>query len=99
VNFLSEIEVKYATTPKYRARLEGVVVQRSHYRICLDIDTIVETVFGNQQGAKKGHNPRNWGKICRTVLLLAAFFIGTDGGLRTSAVDLILLENFASMHR
>jgi hypothetical protein len=34
----------------------------SYYRICLDIDTTVETVFGNQQGAKKGHNPRNRGK-------------------------------------
>ena len=34
----------------------------SYYRICLDIDTTVETVFGNQQGACKGHNPRNRGK-------------------------------------
>jgi hypothetical protein len=34
----------------------------SYYRICLDIDTTVETVFGSQQGAKKGHNPRNRGK-------------------------------------
>ena len=34
----------------------------SYYRICLDIDTTVETVFGNQQGARKGHNPRNRGK-------------------------------------
>ena len=25
----------------------------SYYRICLDIDTTVETVFGNQQGARK----------------------------------------------
>jgi hypothetical protein len=34
----------------------------SYYRIWLDIDTTVETVFGNQQGARKGHNTRNWGK-------------------------------------
>jgi len=34
----------------------------SYCRICLDIDTTVETVFGNQQGARKGHNPRNRGK-------------------------------------
>jgi hypothetical protein len=34
----------------------------SYYRICLDIDTTVKTVFGNQQGALKGHNPRNRGK-------------------------------------
>ncbi len=34
----------------------------SYYRISLDIDTTVETVFGSQQGAKKGHNPKNRGK-------------------------------------
>jgi len=34
----------------------------AYYRICLDIDTTVETVFGNQQGARKGHNPHNRGK-------------------------------------
>ena len=34
----------------------------SYYRICLDIDTTVETVFGNQQGAKKGHNTKHRGK-------------------------------------
>lgn len=33
-----------------------------YYRICLDIDTTVETVFGHQQGARKGHNPQNRGK-------------------------------------
>ncbi len=36
--------------------------QLSYYRICLDIDTTVETVFGHQQGARKGHNTRNRGK-------------------------------------
>jgi hypothetical protein len=34
----------------------------SYYRICLDIDTTVETVFGNQQGARKGHNTKYRGK-------------------------------------
>jgi hypothetical protein len=34
----------------------------SYYRICLDIDTTVETVFGDQQGAKKGHNTKHRGK-------------------------------------
>jgi hypothetical protein len=38
------------------------VCDLSYYRICLDIDTTVETVFGNQEGARKGHNPRNRGK-------------------------------------
>jgi hypothetical protein len=36
--------------------------QLSYYRICLDIDTTVETVFGNQQGARKGHNTKHRGK-------------------------------------
>jgi len=34
----------------------------SYYRVCLDIDTTVETVFGNQQGARKGHNTKYRGK-------------------------------------
>ena len=34
----------------------------SYYRVCLDIDTTVETVFGDQQGAKKGHNTKHRGK-------------------------------------
>ena len=38
------------------------VCEISYYRICLDIDTTVETVFGNQQGAKKGHNTKHRGK-------------------------------------
>lgn len=36
--------------------------QLSYYRICLDIDTTVETVFGHQQGARKGHNSQHRGK-------------------------------------
>jgi hypothetical protein len=34
----------------------------SYHRICLDIDTTVETVFGYQQGARKGHNTKHRGK-------------------------------------
>jgi hypothetical protein len=33
-----------------------------HQQIDIDIDTTVETVFGEQQGARVGHNPRNRGK-------------------------------------
>jgi hypothetical protein len=38
------------------------VCDLSYYRVCLDIDTTVETVFGNQQGARKGHNTKYRGK-------------------------------------
>ena len=31
-------------------------------RICIDIDTTVETIYGNQQGGRKGHNTKNRGK-------------------------------------
>ncbi len=31
-------------------------------RVCVDIDTTVETVFGHQQGARKGHNTQHRGK-------------------------------------
>ncbi len=31
-------------------------------RIRVDIDTTVKTVYGNQQGARKGHNPKHRGK-------------------------------------
>lgn len=34
----------------------------SYRKVCLDIDTTVETVFGDQQGARKGHNTKNRGK-------------------------------------
>lgn len=34
----------------------------SHRQIDIDIDTTVETVFGEQQGARVGHNPRNRGR-------------------------------------
>jgi len=33
-----------------------------HQQIDIDIDTTVETVFGDQQGARVGQNPRNRGK-------------------------------------
>jgi hypothetical protein len=35
---------------------------RKNYRICIDIDTTVETIYGNQQGGRKGHNTKNRGK-------------------------------------
>jgi len=38
------------------------VCDLSYYRVCLDIDTTVETVFGHQQGARKGHNTKHRGK-------------------------------------
>jgi hypothetical protein len=38
------------------------VCRLSYYRVCLDIDTTVETVFGHQQGARKGHNTKHRGK-------------------------------------
>jgi hypothetical protein len=34
----------------------------NYYRICVDIDTTVETLYGNQQGGRKGHNTKNRGK-------------------------------------
>ena len=34
----------------------------SFKRICVDIDTTVETLYGNQQGGRKGHNTKNRGK-------------------------------------
>ena len=34
----------------------------SYYRVCVDIDTTVETLFGSQQGGRKGHNTKNRGK-------------------------------------
>lgn len=33
-----------------------------HHQIAIDIDTTVEAVFGDQQGARVGHNPRNRGR-------------------------------------
>jgi len=33
-----------------------------HHKIHIDIDTTVETVFGHQQGGRKGHNTKNRGK-------------------------------------
>ena len=34
----------------------------SYSRICIDIDTTVETLYGNQQGGRKGHNRKHRGK-------------------------------------
>lgn len=50
-------------------KLMGVLRERvwkqlgiDYYRICIDIDTTVETIYGNQQGGRKGHNTKNRGK-------------------------------------
>ena len=34
----------------------------NHSQICIDIDTTVETIYGKQQGGRKGHNTKNRGK-------------------------------------
>lgn len=34
----------------------------TYYRVSIDIDTTVETLYGNQQGGRKGHNTKNRGK-------------------------------------
>jgi hypothetical protein len=34
----------------------------SYSRICIDIDTTVETLYGSQQGGRKGHNVQHRGK-------------------------------------
>lgn len=34
----------------------------NHSRIAMDIDTTVETIYGNQQGGRKGHNTKHRGK-------------------------------------
>lgn len=34
----------------------------NHESVHIDIDTTVETIFGNQQGGRKGHNTKNRGK-------------------------------------
>lgn len=38
------------------------VCHLSYGRVCVDIDTTVETLFGNQQGGRKGHNTQHRGK-------------------------------------
>jgi hypothetical protein len=44
-----------------------------YLRIHIDIDTTVETVYGNQQGGRKGHNTKHRGKKgCRPVLCFIA---------------------------
>ena len=34
----------------------------NHSRIAIDIDTTVETIYGNQEGGRIGHNPKHRGK-------------------------------------
>ncbi len=50
-------------------KLMGILRERvwqqlglNYYRLCIDIDTTVETLYGNQQGGRKGHNTKNRGK-------------------------------------
>jgi len=38
-------------------------------RITIDCDSTEETVYGNQEGASKGYNPKNRGKKCYHPLL------------------------------
>jgi len=38
------------------------VCELTYHRVCIDIDTTVETLFGNQQGGRKGHNTKHRGK-------------------------------------
>ena len=41
-----------------------------YYKIRISIDTTVETLFGNQQGGRKGHNTKNlWGSSLRLTLV------------------------------
>jgi len=51
------------------SRLMGMLRERvwlqlglNYYRIGIDIDTTVETLYGNQQGGRKGHHTKNRGK-------------------------------------
>jgi len=45
----------------------------SYYQIRVNIDTTVETIYGDQQGGRKGHNPKNRGeKGYRPVLCFIA---------------------------
>jgi hypothetical protein len=37
-------------------------LELNYYRICVDIDTTVETLYGEQQGGHKGHNTKHRGK-------------------------------------
>jgi hypothetical protein len=50
-------------------KLMGILRERTwqqlginYDRICIDIDTTVETLYGNQQGGRKGHNTKSRGK-------------------------------------
>lgn len=38
------------------------VCELSYFRVCVDIDTTVETLFGDQQGGRRGHNTQHRGK-------------------------------------
>jgi hypothetical protein len=50
---------------KIMSRLRAQVWKRcgiNYSRIVIDIDTTVETIYGNQQGGRRGHNTHNRGK-------------------------------------
>jgi len=59
---LEAIMTKYGLT---RSRIRG------HEVVHLDIDTTVEPLFGSQQGAKPGHNPRYHGRASYHPILSA----------------------------
>jgi len=76
----------------------------NYYRISVDIDTTVETLYGNQQGGRKGHNTKHRGKKgYRPVLCFIAqtreYLIGqlrkgeTMSGKQTAAIILKIKAN------
>ena len=44
-----------------------------YFKIRIDVDTTVETLYGNQQGGRKGHNTKNRGK--RVIVPLYVLFM------------------------
>jgi hypothetical protein len=51
--------VKLMALMRQRARQ---LCDMCYYRVCVDMDTTVETLFGNQQDGRKGRNTKNRGK-------------------------------------
>jgi len=57
-------------------KINGILRERvwqlcglQYYRVRVNIDTTVKTVYGNQQGARKGHNSQHRGKLGLRPLL------------------------------
>jgi len=70
------------------------LLELSYHRICLDIDTTVETIYGNQQGGRKGHNTKNRGKKgYRPVLCIV------HGNTRTSNITVAFISPPGGKHR